>query len=431
MDLGERAQMIRGVSGTCLVLLLVGPPLLAVAERSGEEIRVNVITRSKQALPGAVFDGASAIVVWESPEAGILGRRLALDSAGDHSSEMVLVPSLPASESPGRRHLTAPREPALASDGQGGLYLLWTRERTVRASIPFLGRRKIIDRDVLCGHFGSDGTPLGPAKQVHSNGIGWQDQPRVERLADGSLFVLWHSDDRDKAASRNDGLFGRVLDADCSPRGQAFLVSDPLAGRNAVHAALAAAADRMAVAWEQRDNEGTGVFRRFFDLAGAPLDAPARLDDTTGGRAGTPSIAHRSGVGYLVLWRGESEEGRRTRIYGRLLSEQGEPTGDEITVSEGEGEREMNPSVVAVSGAFFAIWVRLDRRLPAALQGVELDASGTPIGVAEAINTFEPGEPQRAFLVSDGRHRLLAAWEGYFERQRSPGISAQFVTIEP
>jgi hypothetical protein len=411
-------------------LALASSPLFAGTERSGDEIRVSLDTNTKQRYPSAALDSqGGAFVVWEKPGAGILGRRLSL-AGGAGGGEMVLAANVPLSTTNGQGRAVDQREPMAISDGGSGFYLFWTRERSFLVTSPFHERRDITDRDVMCRHFGADGSALSAPVIVHANSIGFQSQPRLAMQADGSLFAVWYSDDRDAATSANDGLFGRIFAPNCVARGEAFRITNPVTGPNVANAALTAAGNRVAVVWEARDGDATGVFRKLFDNVGIAQGTQLRVNGTTAGRQGVPAVAHREGSGYLVLWQGQTGERLRTRIYSQRLSEAGDLVGDETVVSEGVGEYETDPSVVASGGGFYAVWMKWDKTFPLALRGVDLDANGAPAVDSSAVNTFQPGAQHRTFLTVDAAGRVLAVWEGYFERQRRPGISAQLLTAE-
>lgn len=409
-------------------LVLASSPLLAGTGRIGAEIRVSLDANTKQTFPSAALDSqGGAFVVWEKPGVGILGRRLPL-AGGAGGAEVLLAASAPLAGTHGEGRVVDQREPIAVSDGGSGFYLLWTRERSYVVSVPFNERREISDRDVLCRHFDASGSPLSAAVIAHANSIGFQSQPRVARLLDGSLFAVWHSDDRDAATASNDGLFGRVFGPDCAARGEAFRISNPVAGPSVGNAALAVGGHRVAVVWEARDGDATGVFRKLFDETGAAQGLQVRVNSITAGRQGDPAIAHQDGIGYLVLWQGQTGERLRTRIYGQRLAESGDLEGGEILVSEGDGEYELDPSVVASGGGFYAVWMKWGKTFPLALRGVDLDANGAPAANSAAVNTFQPGAQHRTFLTADAAGRVLAVWEGYFQRQRRPGISAQLLS---
>lgn len=411
-----------------LLFAALGAGLASAASRAGDELGVNLNNTPRQRYPVAAFDGqGGALVVWTNTRLGIIGRRVSLDNPAASGAEMRLLSNTNLPPSPAEGVVLEHKDPALLHEADGSFWVFWSRERAHLRTVPFHETRRVLSQDIRARRFDAQGQAVGPIVVV-SGGPGFQTRPSVLRTAEGTIAVVWQSDDKNDATTVGDGVFARFLNASGKPLGPAFRVNQN-ADMAAANPSLATDADgRVLVVWDAADGSANGVFRRLYNAQGEALGGAERVNTTTVGRQGRPAAAHLDGQGFLVLWQGATGERFRTRIYGQRLDGNGQRVGGEIEVSHGALEYEYDPAIVATPhGTFFASWMLWDSSFPRAVRGLELAADGSAINGEINISTFRVGAQYRSFLAVHPDDGVLAVWEGYWNRRA--GISAQRIDL--
>ncbi|HEU4726591.1 MAG TPA: hypothetical protein VFT22_01835, partial [Kofleriaceae bacterium] len=192
------------------------------------------------------------------------------------------------------------------------------------------------------------------------------------------------------AASGDQALFAWVADGSLHTRlassAGAFnspdttLVSSAATPDEVAHARVAAAANGgfvIAVRWTPRSGTGPGRIELLrVDATGALVGAPTLITDRTAVDAlanfdndESFGIASRSDGTILVAWHtcGDFGDDNLCGVFGRFLRDTGEPASEAFGIpTTTAGDQEL-PSVVALPGAFVAMWS---------------DASGKPPDIA-------------------------------------------------
>ncbi|HEV8238846.1 MAG TPA: hypothetical protein VGS57_05725 [Thermoanaerobaculia bacterium] len=184
------------------------------------------------------------------------------------------------------------------------------------------------------------------------------------------------------------------------------------------------------VAWE---NDQRGIRAQFYKVSGMPAGQEVTLvsnpDLPTLPFAGIlynrrdPAVAYSSTGDLLVAWTEERayvrssyfSETRRIEeqdVLVQRFSASGSPLGDRFRVNAGAAGLQRTPRLVARPGGFFAAWEDV---ATGSIVGRALDASGKPVGDDIAIG--EGTGQLRPALASNGRNRILVAWDGPDENQ--------------
>lgn len=412
-----------------LLLATFGATFAMAANRVGTELKVSVNDTLRNRYPVAALDGqGNALVVWANTRLGVIARRVSLNTPGTGGPEMRLLANTNLPSIPGEGEVLAHKEPALLQEADGNFWIFWVRERAYLKSVPFHETRTVLQQDIRGRRFNKQGQPLGDVVVVGAGAPPFQSKPRAVRTSEGTIVVVWQSDDRVASSTAGDGVFARVLNPAGNPRGPAFRVNQPLPSLAAANAAIAADDDgQVLIAWDAPDASGTGVYSRLYSARGEALGDAERVNTTTASRQEHPAVAHLEDE-FLVLWHGATGERFRTRIYGQRLDGNGQHIGGEIEVSHGALEYEYDPAIVATpNGNYFVAWMLWDSSFPRALRGRELAADGSPIGGEINVNTFRMDAQYRSSLAVHPRDGVMAVWEGFWNRRA--GISAQRIGL--
>lgn len=208
----------------------------------------------------------------------------------------------------------------------------------------------------LQGVFGqildSAGNKVGEEFQVNESTQYNQRTPAVAALSNGRFVVTWVSEKSrgittDAIApsgvpqERNAGrtifgvdVYARIFQANAEAVGTELLVNTGL-NICANPAISAQSKGGFAVAWGE-DNAGStdswDVVARSFDSAGIPAGTATRLNARIYGDQFSPKIAGTSS-GYIATWTSLAQDGSMDGIFGRNLTVEGAPDGDEFQVN--------------------------------------------------------------------------------------------------
>lgn len=189
--------------------------------------------------------------------------------------------------------------------------------------------------------------------------------PSVAGLADGSFFVVWHDEGGDLDGS-GAGIFGRLFEADGTPRTDEFQINQFTDGDQIEPEIASDGHGRYVVAWTSDgiDESGFGVAARLFDGRGAPLGDQflVNLDHLFDEWRATVSMD--SAGNFLIGWEDQGhapEPGRDIyygeTIWGRLYDRNGEPISGELLLSSSSDSTNELPSVaLSDAGVAIAAW---------------------------------------------------------------------------
>ncbi|MCG8459609.1 MAG: hypothetical protein MI919_25295, partial [Holophagales bacterium] len=305
------------------------------------------------------------------------------------------------------------------------------------------------------GVVGAQG-PVGNAFQVKAFTTGDQDRPDVVFRTDGSLVVVWDSDDQGTCPT---DIFSNRFDGTGDPLDTESQVSQLGSGLFQRHMEPAVAADaqgNFVVAWfiTDQDGEFAAYGRRFasngtpeansFEV-GIPNLGPsepdvARVDDGrfvvvwhTGGelsgqrynslgsavggeiplsssacgggpcQGSQPAVAMDPDGGFVAAWSSPGADGNGTGIVARRFAADGSPLGPDTVVNTFTFGQQQAPAVaVARDGTYFIVWSADE------LSGQFFDREGSPIGEEILIDQIGPSGTSPSVAVDSlGRFVVL------------------------
>jgi hypothetical protein len=154
-------------------------------------------------------------------------------------------------------------------------------------------------------------------------------------------------------------ILGRMFDSDGQPRAGEFRISTSEdACANPVVAASVNGG--FSAAWGQRDGlvftNGWDIFARCFGADGLPLNPSVRLNTYTFGDQIGPKIA-TLGSDNFVVWTSVGQDASREEVYGRFLSSDGVPVGDEIRINTTTVSQQIHPAIASDGASrFVVVW---------------------------------------------------------------------------
>ena len=365
-----------------LLLFLVFPALLSAQTPVGRPIQVAVFLNSPYGADVAMAPNGDFIVAWVRAGAngfpGIFGRIYAADgsprtgefrinkSPADRAFAVRLVMMDDGSftavfATPGfvlGRRFTAGGKPLggnfkvapspfngleVGSRGDGSFVVAWAGTLI----------------EVAARVYRADGQPLGPEVQVVASPTG---VPRLAVHPDGSFLVVWTQVETTGPASHDFFVQGRLFNADGTPRGESFLVSEKLSEDDFSFTGYDVAVDskgNFLVTWFVR---GTGpsassTFLRRYAPDGSPLGEPL----PAGHRPAGQEIAAVPDGGFLSIW--QTAPNDSVSVAARRFAADGAPLGPLVVLSQ-QPFRLSGAPVLAGNGTgnFVAAWFGKPRR---------------------------------------------------------------------
>ncbi len=222
--------------------------------------------------------------------------------------------------------------------------------------------------------FSPTGDRIGSELQVNQSALFSQRSPAAVALPGGGFALAWVSERSTTTSIIQSGLiyltnsaprytadiFGRLYDADGSPRGDEFRVNGDNGEVCANPAISAGANGGIVLAWSQKGSSLTtnswDVFARAFDSGGHPLNAAFRVNSYTYGEQFAPRTA-AVGSDYMVVWTSLAQDGSREGVFGQFLSGNGQLLGGEFGVNTTTVSQQMHPAVASDGNSrFLVVW---------------------------------------------------------------------------
>lgn len=262
--------------------------------------------------------------------------------------------------------------------------------------------------------------PVGAEVQVNSSTTGAQGAPSTAVDASGRRAVVW------QGPGESGDVWLQLWDRDGAAEIAELRVNSTLAGCQQAPAVAFAPDGRFVVVWqsEGQDGDGWGVYAQRFHPNGSLDGAEVRVNATTAGDQGLPTVAYGSSGSYVVAWESLGQDGDGFGVYARQLGASG-PIGGEVQVAASSAGDQRRPAVVIQpSGPVVVAWEGPDgsghgvflRRFAA-----DLTAPGSEVRANAATAGFQCGPS----IAVDGSGNVIAAWEASGRDSSASGIVAR------
>lgn len=397
--------MIRSTRASLFLLALTALPAVARAQVSlGFEFRVHTYTTNNQAAPAvARTAGGGFVVVWTSfgqdgDGSGVIGRRfnaaglfegaefvvnayttgsqtgpaVASDANGrfvvvwqgsqDGSFSSVHAQRFDASgvregsELQVNTYTTGGQvNPAVASDADGNLVVVWTGAGA-GDNVGIFGQR-----------YSSSGAPSGGEFRVNSYAAAGQYWPAVASDASGAFVVAWQSGMGQDGGGQ--GVFAQRYDADAVAQGSEFSVNTYTTSNQTFPSVASAADGRFVVVWGSagQDGSGYGVFAQRYDASGTEQGFEFQVNAAITGDQDRAAVAWDAGGRFVVVWRTKAGAAGY-EVLGRQFAADGAPFGDDFAVNTYTTGAQVDPAVaIDAAGNFVVAWT------------TDRDSSGTAV----------------------------------------------------
>lgn len=283
----------------------------------GSEFQVNTFTTSSQFDPAVSADeDGDFIITWSSDgqdgnDRGIFAQRYNADGTPSGSEFQVNTFTTGSQDNP-----------AVAVEGDGDFIITWDS---------FSISQDDVNEGIFAQRYNADGTPNGSEFQVNTDAdnvtTNSLSDPAVAVDGDGDFIITWSNFGQD---GNDNGVFAQRYNADGSPNGGEFQVNtnadDETTSSPFTSAVSADDNGDFVVTWSSsrsQANGGSGIFARRYNADGSPNGSQFQVSD----RQGDPAVAVEGDGDFVITW----SDGE---VFAQYYNADGTPDGDELLVDD-------------------------------------------------------------------------------------------------
>jgi len=413
-----RLFTIASVKSALWAALLVFP-LLANAGFSpnGAEVAKPGHLRGDQTLPQAAIDHTGGFLVWQDNNAdtsglGIKAQRL--DSGLEKVGAAFRVNLQPANDQ---------EKPQVSLLRNGGAVFVWQGGPA--------GAQRIYAR-----FLGANGAFVSSDVRVNTYVNGFQADPAVATLADGSVIVTWSSYDQDGSMQ---GIYAQRLSPRGVKLGGEFRVNQTTLYNQRSPVVAGLTNGNYVVVWVselQRNSASVDIFARIFKADGTPVtpnEFPINLSSANVGANPSVSASLLTG-GFAVAW--SQDDNRRLAagnsaggavvtnaavfstkswdVFARLYGPAGNAVSGEIAVNTTTYGDQYAPVIRAFGEEYGVLWTSLGQDSSReGVYGQFLNSDGSLAGSEFRVNTTTISRQFQPVLASDNHAQVVAFWSSF------------------
>ena len=322
--------------------------------------------------------------------------------------------------------------PQLSINSSGG-FIVWQDNATDGKNGLGISARR------LNGSLTQSGAPF----RVNAQKTGDQEKPKVSLLNDGGAVFVWQGG---KYGFQT--VYARFLAGTGSFSGGEIRVNT-FKGGFQINPAVATLADgSVVIVWSSFEQDGNlqGVFGQRFSATGAKLGGEFQVNQWTAGNQRTPAVAALANGNFIVVWVSELQRGSASvDVYGRIYNSSGVAVGGEFPINASATNACANPSVAcSAQGGFAVAWSQNDNvtlgaggnvtGVPSVSRSANgwdvfgrlFDANGTAVTAPVRLNTTTYGD-QYAPKISASGGDYLAVWTSLGQDGSREGVYGQFL----
>ncbi|CAN5610266.1 hypothetical protein BH11PLA2_BH11PLA2_06880 [soil metagenome] len=373
------------------------------------EVRINTTTANSQTAPAiATAPDGSYIAVWASVVSGsreIFAQRYT--SSGVKIDVEARINNFTANDQ---------TLPAIAIAGNGNYVITWQSSHVGGNGFDIVARR-----------FFANGVARDPNEFVINTFVtGEQSTPSIAINLAGDFTIAWQSAGQDGSGL---GVYARRYSADGVALDAAeFRANNTPTSDQSAPAIAMDALGNFVVAWQSagQDGSGLGIYAQRYNSVGVSQTPPGgvplgtgnefRVNTTTAGGQGLPSVAMDADGDFVVAWQGNGS-GDADGIFARKFTAAGQLFGSELAVNSVTADVQENPSVsMDADGDFVVVWDSYGQ--DGSYYGDYHKAyrnDNTPVTTtlpATAVNTTTAGNQMSPSVAMDADGEFIVVWTG-------------------
>ncbi|MBD3384612.1 T9SS type A sorting domain-containing protein [candidate division KSB1 bacterium] len=241
------------------------------------------------------------------------------------------------------------RNPAIATDGNGHIIVVWTREDSVLATT---------QKDICLQRLNASLDTQDDVQRVNVVSAGNQESPVVAMNRSGNTVVIWaHYSHPDSMYD----IMGQLYSA-AGPVGDNFLVNSHISHSQTAPSVAMAADGRFIVVWESwfQDDGDRGIYGQRFDANANRVGDEFRINSTTAFSQARPRVAYTEEGKFVVIWESWNQDSATPSgygVFGQLFDAEAQKLGKEFRINTYSNDYQWFGDVVAFDdGGFGVVW---------------------------------------------------------------------------
>jgi hypothetical protein len=249
----------------------------------------------------------------------------------------------------------------------------------------------------------------GPEFQINSYTGGYQSSPWAAIDGEGDFVIAWHSA-HDGAGY---GIFARRYEESGAPSTGEIQVNTTSTGDQRDPSVAADADGDFVVAWDSSDGDGTGIFARRFNAAGAALGNEIQVNVYTTGEQIAPRVAMEADGDFAVAWHSLGQDGDAHGAFARRFSSAGLAQGGEIQINTYTTSSQKFPVPrLKANGELVVAWESYSQDASSgSIFARRFDTAGIALGGELQVNTFTSGPQYHPSIGGDPEGGFVVAWQ--------------------
>jgi len=236
-----------------------------------------------------------------------------------------------------------------------------------------------VSPEIVAQRFDANGARVGGEIAVNTTTAGLQEIPTVTALEDGGFVVAWASDGQDGSSY---GVYGQRFDAAGQPEGGEFRVNDTTSGYQGEPSLAAIEGGGFVATWVSNAGGSEEIVGQLYDANGAPVNGEFQVNVETASLQRYPAVTALEGGGFVIAWNSDGQDGSATGAFFRVYDSAGDPvTGDVQANTITDGNQRYVDVTALEGGGFVVTWQDESALEPNGdIYGQVYDASGEPVG---------------------------------------------------
>jgi len=221
----------------------------------------------------------------------------------------------------------------------------------------------------------------------------------------------------------------RAAWAQGNPLGPEFLINTYTTDDQQYPSVAADSDGDFVVVWRGNLQDGSshGVFGQRYDSGGTPLGSEFRVNTYTTDSEGAAAVSSDASGNFVVVWQQSvGQDGSSAGVFGQRYASSGAPLGPEFQINTFTPGPQYGPDVASdTSGNFVVVWTSAQDGSGNCVVGQRYASSGAPIGSEFLVNTYTTGYQWRARVASDSAGNFVVVWQSFEQDGSNYGVFGQ------
>ena len=254
---------------------------------------------------------------------------------------------------------------------------------------------------------------LDEEKQVNTNYIDEQKNPKIVYLSQGNFMIIWQAYSNPLGTAWD--IIGQVFNSSGYKVGGEQRINGYSSGYQELPQADNLN-DGIVVVWQSfgQDGSGNGIAQRKFSFLGNVLINDVIVNTNITGNQNNPYIKKISEDKFVVTWESFGQDGSELGVYAQIFYNNFTRIGQEFLVNTETNLTQSNARIARLRNKFIIVW---NSNGPSSVEedvfGQFFDLDGNKIGNEFRINSYTDNSQSNPHIVGLPNGYFIVAWNSY------------------